>query len=284
MVGVLDIFSGRSAATGLVSVAQMAARPQFELQFATLQNTLITRINKQIDAVNADKSNNVDAFKVLEKTRLSRLEEYLSKYRGEIVGAFNALENIHDNLEGAHAAVDAAEAGSPESLNALLGKINQVAELMKPINGIPVGEVIDDGMAKTKREGVVTVQRNGETVKVTDYADFIDATEARTAITAAISKIDASILIISTKAEAAYTQHESVKQQLLTVRLDIEAQKTTDSAEKTAKVTKLEQEYANLLNTLSVVFEGRQAVVDHFARSLFMPPEFDKGSVINMFT
>lgn len=283
MGGVIDLFGGAQLGRGLAEAAQMAARPNFELQFAMLQNSLIDRINKKIDEVNQDKTDNVDAFLVLEKVRLTRTSDALTAYKGEVLRAYASVQDINTKLMDLDGLVDGA-ASDPEAFDLLLGQINQIAELTKPVNGIPVGVMTDDGVAKMRRDGVVQVTRDGSPVEVTSYADFTDAAEARTAISEALTRILSSVSILATTADAAASQLSDTNLRLSAVRVDIEAQKTVTAAEKQQKVKDLEEQYALLLNTLSVMFEGQQSIADQLGRSLFNPPELEKGSVINMFT
>lgn len=283
MGGVIDLFGGAELGRGLAATAQMAARPNFELQFATLQNSLIDRINKKIDEVNKDKTDNVDAFLVLEKVRLTRTSDALTAYKAETLRAYAGVQDINAKLMDLDGLVDGA-ASDPEAFDLLLGQINQIADLTKPINGIPVGVMTDDGIAKMRRDGVVQVTRDGSPVKVTSYADFTDAAEARTAISEALTRTLSSISILAVKADAAAAQLSDINLRLTAVTVDIEAKKTATAAEKQQKVKDLEEQYALLLNTLSVMFEGQQSIADHLGRSLFNPPELEKGSVINMFT
>lgn len=283
MVGTLDMFSGRTVASSLSSVASMSARPTFELQFAMLQNALIDRINKKIEEVNAEDGNRVDAFQVLERVRLSRLDEAFGTYRGEVNRVSAGINAIYADLVELSGKVDAAAVDANE-FDTILGRVNQIAEMLSPVNGIPVGDMTDDGIKKMRADGVVQITRDGATVAATKYSDFTDPDEAKAAILAAINRASASVSIIEVKAETAAERHEAIRTNLSSVRLEIEAQKTTATAEKAAKVTELEEQYATLLKTLSIAFEGQQAMADHMAKRLFEPPELDRGSVINLFT
>ena len=64
MVGPAGIFSLDSFAKGYANTATMASRPQFELAFNSLQNTVIDRLNAKVKEVTADDGliNDIDPF------------------------------------------------------------------------------------------------------------------------------------------------------------------------------------------------------------------------------
>lgn len=280
MVGVLDMFSGAGVGQTMISVSQMSSRPTFELRFAQLQNTLIDRVNKKIEELSNTAGPSVDANKILERVRLQRASEALNVYQDASSNQYNGVADIYNKLLD----MDVTEAATdPDSFNALLGQINQTASLLPQANGNAVGIVSFDGVDSLTSIGPVHVTRNGEQVQVTSYADFADASEAETAIADAMSRVAATLNIINTNIDAVSGLRESVDRRLGSVSMEIELAKTEATAERAKQITKMEGEYAQMLNTLSVSFEGSQSITERL-KGLLQPTEYQKGSVMNLFT
>ena len=80
MVGVIDLFSGGNVAQGLFRASNIATTPNFELQFNTLQNTLIGRLNEKIAEAQADDglvNGKIDAFLAQAAMKLSATQQGL---------------------------------------------------------------------------------------------------------------------------------------------------------------------------------------------------------------
>ncbi|MEW5728677.1 MAG: hypothetical protein AB1918_12700 [Pseudomonadota bacterium] len=263
--------------------ASMAGRPAFELQFANLQNTLIDRLNKQITELNNSGGNRVDAFLLLERSRLTYLEAALGNFRGEVARAYNSLDSVSGDLDDLQGLLGAA-ATDPSDFDALLRKLNQTIDLTKVIDGTVIGVLTPDGVADLKENGVVRVQRDGEWVKVTSYADFADAAEASAAVNDAITRVAQSFSVMEVKADLAASAHDTAAKDLTAIKMQIEAVKAEDSADKAQEIQELQDQYAVLLKSLSIAFEGSQSMAEQMAKQMFLPPDMEKGSVINMFT
>lgn len=274
-----NILSGTGIGQTLANLAQTAARPSFELRFSQMQNTAINRINKKIEEINRQ-GVPVDATKVLERARLQRATEVLSTYEQAVSNQYNGVADIYNrllDLDPTGADVD------PSAFDAKLAQINQTASLLPNADGTAAGVFTVDGVDTLRDVGVLQVTRNGEQVRVTSYADFVDAAEANSAITAALSRAAASVNIINTTVDSISSLRESVDKRLGVVTLEIEAAKTEASAEKTKQIKELEQEYARMLNAFSLSFESNQSVTDRL-KGLLQPAEYAKGSVMNLFT
>lgn len=277
MTGILDMFSGGNIGQSLAGLAKASARPNFELRFSQLQNTIINRVNKKIEEINADNTGAVDATKVLEKARMQRASDILNAYQGELTNQYNGVADIYNNL------LNLDPSGDTAQFDALLAKINETAGLLPNVDGTGAGVYTLDGVDQLRDVGVLQVTRNGEQVRVTSYADFVDAAEAEAAVSDALGRAAASVNIINTTIDSVNGLRESVDKRLTAVTLDIEATKTEVSASKAAKIKELEQQYAQMLNALSLSFEGSQSVTERL-QALFNETEYQKGSVMNLFT
>jgi hypothetical protein len=284
MVSAADIFNTSGSAASFALGNNAASRPAFELQFSQLQNTVINRINQEIEKVNKDNSgSNVDAFLVLEKTRLGRMSDALSSAQMMVGRAFNGAKENYNDLSELDGLVDTA-ASDPTAFNTLLAKINQTTSLIQAVDGTAVDVLVPDGVPEMKRDGALRVTRNGESVKVTSFADFADASEAHAAITQGLSRMASVVNVLNIKADVVASRKMETDKSLSSVSLQIEAIKTEASAERATKIKELQDKYSQMLNALSVMFEGQQAINDGMSKNLFSGPDVQKGSVMNMFT
>lgn len=281
MVGAPDILVGRSVAYGLASLSRLASRPNFELQFSNLQNTVINRLNTEIEAVNERSRESVDAFLVLAEKKLNTFQVNLDTFT--IANSRNAwtladLVTKLDQLESARAAADTA------TFNTVLGQINENVGRMAVPNGAAVGIFLDDGVTAIRRDGLINVTRSGAKVRVTAFSQFTDTAEAQTAITNARATLTTSLNAVLARAEAAEKLHQVTDKNLAATFLQIEATKTAKEAELATELTKLREKYAHFLTALSLAFESSQAMAEQLSKGLFDPNKIDPGSVLNLFT
>ncbi|MCC7015710.1 MAG: hypothetical protein IT564_00705 [Rhodospirillales bacterium] len=281
MVGIPDIFAGRSFAYGLANLSTLAGRPNFELQFNILQNTVIDRLNEEIAAVNESSRESVDAFLVLSQKKLQTFQANLDSFI--FSNSHNAwtLSELVDQLDQLQSALDASDTAT---LNTVLGKINEVVGKMAVPNGAVVGIFLDDGITAIRRDGLINVTRAGAKVRVADYSQFTDAAEAQTAIDNARATITTSLNAVLARAEAAERLRQLTDKNLTATLLEIEGAKTAREAELASALTKLREKYAQFLNALSLAFESNQALAEQLSKGLFDPNKVDPGSVLNIFS
>lgn len=281
MVGIPDIFAGRSVAYGLANLSTVAGRPNFELQFNILQNTVIDRLNEEIAAVNESSRESVDAFLVLSQKKLRTFQANLDSFI--FANSHNAwtLSELVDQLDQLQSALDASDT---TTFNTVLGKINEIVGKMAVPNGAVVGIFLDDGITAIRRDGLINVTRSGAKVRVTDYSQFTDAAEAQTAIDNARTTITTSLNAVLARAEAAERLRQLTDKNLTATLIEIEGAKTAREAELASALTKLREKYAQFLNALSLAFESNQALAEQLSKGLFDPNKVDPGSVLNIFS
>ncbi|MEK9722736.1 MAG: hypothetical protein VW405_04535 [Rhodospirillaceae bacterium] len=265
MVGVADITSGGNFAKAFAETSLLAGRPQFELQFNVLQNTIIDRLNEKIDEVTADDGlvNNIDPFLVASQKKLNRFQAGLDNFifdNGRNINAVSGLSTLLDDLE------TALNANDTDGFNDVLGKINQTVGNTHLSDGTTVGIFIDDGITKLRREGLVTTDSS---IAATSRSDFADAAAAQAAIDAARNQLGTIAEVLVLKQEGAEN-------------LEIETALIADQADKANAVSKVREEYSQLLNALSLAFESSQAIADQLAAKLFDPNSVPAGSAVNI--
>ncbi|MBM3565925.1 MAG: hypothetical protein FJX42_07420 [Alphaproteobacteria bacterium] len=284
MTGPADILSGRSLAYGLASLGTMAARPNFELQFNILQNSIIERINREIEKVNENSTERIDAFLLSSQRKLD-----LFKVNIETFQFFNnrnawAVPELKTKLDTLDAALSTIPSPDTAKFDAALSQINEIVGLLYSPNGYVVGISLDDGITALRRDGLINVTRNGEKIKVTSYSQFVDGVEAGNAISKARTQLDVIYNNVILKAESAEILHVMTAENLTSVSFQIEVTKTAAQAEKAQEMTKLRESYGRLLNSISLAFESNQALAEQMGRALFDPNHIDAGSAVNIIT
>jgi hypothetical protein len=281
MVGTPDILAGRSVAYGLATLGNASARPNFELRFSILQNTIIDRLNKEIEAVNESSRESVDAFLLLSQKKLTAFQTNLESFAfSNTRNAWN-LADLADKVDALQIALDAADTAA---FNSKLNEINENVGRLAVPNGAAIGILLNDGVTAIRRDGLINVTRDGAKERVTDFSQFIDSNEAQDAIDAATTTITNSLNAVLARAEAAEKLRQVTEKNLAATSLQIEATKTAREAELAAEVAKLREQYAHFLNALSLAFESNQALSEQLGKGLFDPNKVDPGSVLNIFT
>lgn len=285
MSGIGSLFSGSHYGSPIADVAQASMRPTFELQFSLLQNQVIDRLNKEIEATNGS-GEKVDAFLLLEKARLDRVSEGMDKFRIDASRNHNLMADISDlMLEGGDAALSSAASGDSTDFDALLAKINTMADRLISLDGSTTGIMFEDGVRSIKNNGLVRyTDGSGASQKATSYADFATAADATTALSDAVDRLIGAQTLTDLKIETVVDMQGKVGERIIAASLDIQVAQSSGQAEKAKAVAGLRDKYAQMLNALSIGFEGAAAQSEYFAKHLLAPTEVDRGSVMNLFT
>lgn len=281
MVGTPDILAGNSVAYGLANLSNASTRPNFELQFSILQNTVIDRLNKEIETVNETSRESVDAFLVSSQKKLTAFKSNLDAFvYANTRNAWN-LSDLVGKLDQLQTALNSADTAS---FNSTLNQINENVGRLAVPNGAVVGILLDDGVTAIRRDGLINVTSGGSKVRVTNFSQFANNAEAQDSIDRARTTITNSLNAILARAEAAAKLSQVTDKNLTAASLQIEATKTAQEAELAAEVAKLRETYGNFLNALSLAFESNQAMSEQLGKVLFDPNKVDPGSILNVFS
>ncbi len=283
MVGTADIFGGGNIAQALVRTTTWAARPNFELQFNQLQNAVIDRLNKKIEDVSADDklvNGKVDIHLLNEEKRLLRFGGDVDNFIFDNSRNVNGVNGLISHLTELSTALTNNDT---TKFNSVLTKINETLGKLHLSNGIAVGIVIPDGIHEIRRDGLISFDNAGTTTKATSRSDFADDAAASAAISTAQTKAARILETLIFKAEGAVVVQQKAAQNLNGTLLEIQAALIADEADKAVAIGKVRDQYAQLLNTLSLAFESNQALTDKLATGLFEDPKIDYGSVVSIF-
>jgi len=283
MVGVTNLQMGGNIAQGLVRANSIASKPAFELQFNMLQNTIIDRLNKKIIEAQAEdelQNGKIDFFLLQSAKKLQRVDEGIKRFLYENAHNTRAMGPILKHLDKLD---DALDANDTTAFNKELKKLNTTTGKLKVTDGSTVGIFIDDGIRKLRNSGVVRYDDSGTAKRATTLGDFASISDARAAVAAARTEIPYIVDTLVYKQQGAETVRQATEKSLNSTILQINAALIADQANKAEEIAKLREQYGQLLNVLSLAFESSQILTDRLGTALFEGPQFDKGSVINLF-
>jgi len=282
VVGITDLFSGNSFAKGLSSLSTASARPKFELQFNQLQNTIISQLNDKINQVSADDGlkNNIDVFLLNTEKNLVRFQDNLHGFNLDNNRNINAVGEMARQLN----LMDTALAGNDtNAFNVALDRINATVAQTTVTNGTTVGIFIADGLQEIRRDGLLSVTNGGTTTKATKFADFPDQATAQATVDAAQAKLVNVAQVLLLKADSSEKLRVNTDTKLNATILQVQAAQIADEAEKAAEIGKVRNQYAQLLNAISLSFEVSNGMADQLAAGLFSANKVPSGSVLNIF-
>ena len=277
-------------AATFAKLGNAAAEVAFEQRFNLLQNQVITRLNKKIEAVNANDENAPEVRELQRKhSQLAESIPVIQKYvfdndsnnlkLGEIVVAIANLQNTF-NGDGNPADVTAAEAAAfTTQRDALVSKFNYLTQLFH-------SNVTDGNVIQYLKNEVANIQALTPTVGVVD-AEGAPATNGNRAILTYLSSLSSRAAQAQEGTVNTTTAANHLLLRMLRKAKDIEATFTeltaVQKARKSAEVKKLQEQNAQILQAISLSYEVSKGIFEGITSSL-SPRPIPKGSVLNMFT
>ena len=283
MANINDLFSGANLAQGLFRAGNLAYKPNFELQFNTLQNTIIDRLNEKIAQAQASDgllNSKIDAFLVQAAKKLSATQQGLETFIFQNYRNINGISALASKLDELDSALNASDTAG---FNTALTKLNEIVGYLKVTDGSAVGIYTTDGIQKLRISGVVRYDDGGTPTRATALSDFADTSAASSAITAARTEIGNISAALIDKTSGAEDLRARAATNLHSTLMQIKAAQVADSASKAEEIAKLKDEYAQLLTVVSLAFESNQTLTEQLGRKLFEEPDIESGSVLNLF-
>jgi hypothetical protein len=260
--------SGTSASLALGNLASAAARPNFELAFNNLQNSILGRLDKEIKAFSeAGEINNVDAFLRLEQQRLTALQPVVTKYAQEVV---NTRQHVAEALEAAIGLGELAQQGDADAFNTALADLNARIANTPSANGAQIGIYTDDGLGALRQSGL-------------GVAEWTDQATAEEQVSAAVLRLTDLLSVYNVRQDDASGLFDQANERLATVTQQIVSSQLEDKQAALEKVTKLKEHYGYMLQSLSLAFEVQQQQNDSIQKTLLDPGQAATGSILNLF-
>ncbi len=284
MAGVADLLSGANVSQALVRSSQLGSKPQFELQFNMLQNTIIDRLNDKIEEALAEdklKNSKVDVFLLKSAKKLDAFKQGIEALITDNTRNIYGMSALNKHLDKMQTALENSDT---DAFNTELEKLNNTTGKLKVTNGVTVGILTDDGIQKLRTTGVVRFTDDGKPTKATSLSDFADSASAQESITAARNELGNIAQALVFKQQGAEAVRYKTAEKLNDTILQINSARAADQAAKAEEISKLRESYGQLLNILSLAFESNQVLTKQLGAKLFEAPELEKGSIISIFS
>ena len=275
----------------LISIGQATARPNFELSFLQLQNSVIRRVNDRIGEVN-EATNNTRAVDELQKDR-NELVEDIPKLRTFLFGneANNArLQDLSPFVTSAIAKFSEVDddtnltAAEASDINTLKDQIVERLEGLFVIKhpGIEDSDIIEklkDLVAELNGFTAVagTVDASGSGSPSNDNRALLDK------LAEAQIRVDVGVEVTRNTASVTNGLILNFQKKSLEIESEILGISEGDAQRRSQEVADLRADAANLLQAISISFEASTSLTDFIARSL-SPQQVPPGSVLNLFT
>ena len=274
----------------LISIGQATARPNFELSFNQLQNTIIRRINNQIDKINQDTDNSRVIAK-LEKDRNELVDE-IPQLRTFLFGNEanrNRLLDLSPIVTSATAKfsevdddtnLTAAEASDINSLkDQIVERLEGLYVIKHPgIADVNIIEKLTDLVADlnglTAVAGVVDAEGSGSPSN--DNRSLLDK------LAQAQIRVDVGAEVTQNTAYVTNGLILNFQKKVLQIGSELLGISSADALRRSQEIADLRIQNANLLRAISISFEVSASFTDFIAQSL-SPQEVPPGSVLNLF-
>ena len=275
----------------LISIGQAVARPAFELRFNQLQNSMIRRVNDQIDKINED-TDNTRVVAKLEKDR-NELVDDVPRLRTFLFGNEanrNRLLDLSTVVISATAKFSEVDddtnltADEASDINALKDQIVERLEGLFVIKhaGIQdsniiekLTDLVDELNGLTAVAGVVDAEGSGS-LSNNNRALLDKLAEAQI-------RVDVGAVVTQNTAHVTNGLILKFQKKILAIDAEFIGISTVDAQRRIKEIADLRIDSANLLRAISISFEVSASFTDFIARSL-SPRQVPPGSVLNLFT
>ncbi len=264
-----------STATALVRLAQAAARPNFELQFNIAQNTALARLDKEIEAFQDDDfGRGKTALLRVKATRLDRELAEAKAYKTVVASNRLTVKDALDQLDALRALAD------PASVTEFEAKRSELLETLDKLRTATTSRLgAPDGLRQAKADGLAAI----EAIVTNGFATPADIQAAQDTIDGLAADLTESLSIVEINQDLTTNLIKSVDRSLDEARLKIDDIEIAERKQQIDKIQALQERTATILTSVSLAFEGAQALSDFIAQSTVLPREIEPGSVLNLF-
>ncbi len=264
----------------LASVSQSAQRPSFEFAFNQMQNTVIRRLNDDIERVS--EAGAVDRHRVTELRRKgTQLVEQLpliQEYRNGNLINFGQLEALLQEVETAVSALGADNNVDAAEVDAFNTARDAVAERINRIYIFAHPDVTDGKVIQRLKDRLDEV-RNLTAVEGTLNGD-------NSALQETLSSLANDVTVAATVTQGTVATALDFEQNIQTKLAGIESKvtelTTLDFARKENEIEQLREKSSVLLKAISLSFESNTQFAQNVTDRL-KPSVPDPGSVLNLF-
>lgn len=274
-------------AQALATVGQSSSGPDFELRFSQIQNTVIKRLNKEIQAVNDAGGDKSQLLRLKsEGTRLAKNLPLIEKFLFDTETNKGRLANVQDKLASIIALFSDGDISAADVTSFNTQRQDLVDEMNKMYQLSYTGFTDGDILRRLKND-VAALEALTPVEGVVDPAGTTPATNAnRDALTTLETFQDKTSTAQTVTLNSIYTIY-NMREDMLSKMAEIQTAATEINSSvqlvKLAEVEALKEKYATLLHSISLSYEVSASTTEAFTNGLSSPiPE--KGSVLNLFS
>lgn len=281
------ITSVGNIAQALTTLHQASGASEFELRFNQLQNTVIGRLNKEIQKVNEAGGSKAELLSMQREGKaLAANLPVVEKFILDSQTNSNRLATVYDKLASMVSLFsddNAISAADVTSFNTL--RQETVDELNKMWQLSYVGFTDGDIIRRLKNE-ITAFQALTPVEGVVDPAGTTPATNAnRDVLTALETLQDKTSTAQTVTTNSIYTMvdvRENIMSKMSTIEADVTELNSSVQLQKLAEVEALKKKYGAILESISISYDASSGLAGSLNQQLARPiPE--KGSVLNLF-
>ena len=270
-------------ASTLAQVFSANNQPSFELAFSQLQNTIIRRINDEIERVTEEASTDRNRIEKLQRDglKLSKSLPAITAYRkgnffnqGQLDNLIDQALTLADSL-GPDDAVDAAEvAAFNAQRDIVVDLINEMPVYIHP--NIVDGKTIQ----RLKDQRAIL---NGLAPAVGSKSGLAANIAATDAVTALQDELAVALTVTQNTVQVAVRLELSIQRQQFVVLAEFTELTDAEVIRRNIEIDNIKIDFANILTAISLSFEGNKTFAAELNKFL-VPFRPEPGSVLNLFT
>lgn len=278
-----DLFSNANV---FGKVQQALSRQAFEIQFKSIERTVIKQINKEIDAATddgtAERLNELQNKQRDLAERADRAREY--RFGLETNAArFLEISSAAGNLVNSYGGNTSLTADEADNLNA---RKTEIVENIRRLQLLRFPDFSDGDITNKLRQDAETLEALTAEAGTVDAADADPQTNDNRQLLTLLNDISDRALNFKTSTELVIESVNDFLIEAQTELFDLETDLTQITAvqieRNTQKADDIKLKYATLLKAISLSFEVNSQLGDILNKGSNPPPE--KGSILNLFT
>ncbi len=265
----------------LAGVAQNARRPSFELAFSQMQNTIIRRLNDEIEGVQERGALDRQVVAGLQRKGRQLINQlpFIQEYRAGNLNNVGQIEKLAAEVEAAISALGADDTVTSDEVAAFNAARDAIVQRIENIY-IFVSPDIADGKEVQKLKNDLDTFRAFTAVEGTLSGDNAALV---TDLNSLLTRANVALTGTENNVTTALDLEQAITSKLAGIETEVTELSTLDIARKQAEIEGLQIDAANLLTAISLSFEANDNFAQAFTDRL-RPQRPEPGSVLNLFT
>lgn len=276
-----------SLAQALATVSQSASRPNFELAFSQMQNTVIGRLNKEIHAVNEAGGSKSEMIALQREGRkLAENIPLIEKFLFDTETNKGRLATVQDKLTSVIALFADGDI-SADDITSFNTQRQEIVDEMKKTWQLSYTGFTDGDIMRRLKNDVAALEALTPEVGVVDPAGTTPATNANRDVLTGLetfqNKTSTAQTVTLNSIYTVFNMREDMLSNMADIQTAVTELNSTEQLKKLSQVEALKEKYANLLHSISLSYEVSSGITEGLASRLSKPTPA-VGSVLNLFT